>query len=90
MASLLPHTTLTYNGTDVLVDGQSSIASARDGILRAVGIVKLTKSPSIDPQDTELQPVANPPCWASKTTASLNLTVPDGHRSIRRPGIRQK
>ena len=37
MASLLPHTTLTYNGTDVLVDGQSSIASARDGILRAVG-----------------------------------------------------
>ena len=37
MASLLPHTTLTYKGTDVLVDGQSSIASARDGILRAVG-----------------------------------------------------
>ena len=37
MASLLPHTTLTYNGTDVLVDGQSSIAGARDGILRAVG-----------------------------------------------------
>ena len=37
MASLLPHTTLTYNGTDVLVDGQSSIASARDGILRTVG-----------------------------------------------------
>ena len=37
MASLLPHTTLTYKGTDVLVDGQSSIASARDGILRTVG-----------------------------------------------------
>ena len=37
MASLLPHTTLTYKGTDVLVDGQPSIASARDGILRAVG-----------------------------------------------------
>ena len=39
------------------------------------GIVKLTKSSSIDPQDTGLQPVANPPCWASKTAASLNLTV---------------
>ena len=37
--------------------------------------VKLTKSSSIDPQDTGLQPVANPPCWASKTAASLNLTV---------------
>ena len=31
------------------------------------GIVKLTKSSSIDPQDTGLQPVANPPCWASRT-----------------------
>ena len=30
------------------------------------GIVKLTKSSSIDPQDTGLQPVVNPPCWASK------------------------
>ena len=40
------------------------------------GIVKLTKSSSIDPQDTGLQPVANPPCWASKTVASLNLTIP--------------
>ena len=48
-----------------------------DEMILGVGIVKLTKSPSIDPQDTELQPVANPPCWASKTTASLNLTVPD-------------
>jgi uncharacterized protein (TIGR02687 family) len=37
MASLLPHQTLTYKGTDVLVDGQSSIASERDGILQAVG-----------------------------------------------------
>ena len=42
---------------------------------RRTGIVKLTKSSSIDPQDTGLQPVANPPCWASKTAASLNLTV---------------
>ena len=48
------------------------------GVFRtgASGIVKLTKSSSIDPQDTGLQPVANPPYWASKTAASLNLTVP--------------
>ena len=39
------------------------------------GIVKLTKSLSIEPQEIGLQPVANPPCWASKTAASLNLTV---------------
>ena len=38
--------------------------------------VKLTKSSSINPQDTGLQPVANPPCWASKTAVSLNLTIP--------------
>lgn len=37
MASLLPHTTLAYKGTDVLVDGKSSIASERNGILQAVG-----------------------------------------------------
>ena len=37
MASLLPHKTLAYQGTDVLVDGKSSIASERDGILQAVG-----------------------------------------------------
>ena len=37
MASLLPHKTLGYKGTDVLVDGKSSIASERDGILQAVG-----------------------------------------------------
>src|SRR5205807_5288449 len=37
MASLLPHKTLAFKGTDVLVDGQSSIASERDGILQAVG-----------------------------------------------------
>jgi uncharacterized protein (TIGR02687 family) len=37
MASLLPHKTLTYKGSDVLVDGKSSIASERDGILQAVG-----------------------------------------------------
>jgi uncharacterized protein (TIGR02687 family) len=37
MASLLPHKTLAYKGTDVLVDGKSSIASERDAILQAVG-----------------------------------------------------
>lgn len=37
MASLLPHKTLAYKGTDVLVDGKSSIASERDDILQAVG-----------------------------------------------------
>lgn len=37
MASLLPHKTLAYKGTDVLVDGKSSIASERDAILQTVG-----------------------------------------------------
>ena len=37
MASLLPHKTLAYKGTDVLLDGKSSSASERDGILQAVG-----------------------------------------------------
>ncbi len=37
MASLLPHKTLAYKGTDVLVDGKSSIASERDSILQSVG-----------------------------------------------------
>ena len=37
MASLLPHKTLAYKGEDVLVDGRSSIASERDGILKSVG-----------------------------------------------------
>ncbi len=37
MASLLPHQTLAYKGTDVLVDGHSSIASERDAILQTVG-----------------------------------------------------
>ena len=40
------------------------------------GIVKLTSSSSIDPQDAGLQPVVNPPCWASKTAVSFNLTIP--------------
>ena len=43
-----------------------------------LGIVKLTKRSSIDPQYTGLQPVANPPCWASETAVSLNLTIPAG------------
>jgi uncharacterized protein (TIGR02687 family) len=37
MASLLPHKTLAYKGTDVLVDGRSSAAGERDGILQSVG-----------------------------------------------------
>ena len=38
MASLLPHRTLAYQGTDVRVDGKSSRAtSERNGILHAVG-----------------------------------------------------
>ena len=37
MASLLPHKTLAYRGADVLVDGRSSVAGERDGILRGVG-----------------------------------------------------
>jgi uncharacterized protein (TIGR02687 family) len=37
MACLLPHKTLAYKGTDVLVDGKSSIASERDAILQSVG-----------------------------------------------------
>ena len=39
------------------------------------GIVKLTKSSLIDPHDTGLQPVVNPPCWASKAGDRLNLTI---------------
>ena len=38
--------------------------------------VKLAKSSSSDPQDTGLQPVVNPPCWAPKAAVSLNLTIP--------------
>ena len=40
-----------------------------------MGIVKLTKSSSSDPQDTGLQSVANPPYWASKAAVSLNLAL---------------
>ena len=38
--------------------------------------VKLTKSSSSDPQNTGLEPVANPPGWRSETAVSLNLTIP--------------
>ena len=41
-----------------------------------VGTVKLTKSSSLDPQDTGLEPAVNPPCWGSETAVSLNLTIP--------------
>ena len=43
---------------------------------RQEGTVKLTKSSSIDPQDTGLEPAVNPPCWGSETAVSLNLTIP--------------
>ena len=49
--------------------------------------VKLTKSWSIYPQDTGLEPVVNPPYWASETAISLNLTIPPaGPASGRSPG----
>ena len=41
-----------------------------------VGPVKLTKSWSIYPQDIGLDPVVNPPYWASETAITLNLTIP--------------
>jgi len=37
MASLLPHKSITYKGSDVLVDGKSTAAGERDAILQAVG-----------------------------------------------------
>ena len=37
--------------------------------------VKLAESESIEPQDTGPEPVVNPPCWASETVVSLNLTI---------------
>ena len=39
-------------------------------------IVKLPQRSSSDPQDPGLQPVVNPPCWASRAAASRNLTMP--------------
>ena len=36
MASLLPHKTMEYKGTDVLVDGKSSVAGERGNILQSV------------------------------------------------------
>ena len=43
--------------------------------MSAVGIVKLTKGWLTAPQDTGLEPVVNPPCWASETAVSRNLTM---------------
>ena len=37
MASLLPHKSITFKGSDVLVDGKSSAAGDRDAILQAAG-----------------------------------------------------
>ena len=55
---------------------QRRLQTQRAAARALTGIVKLTKSSSIDPQDTGLQPVVNPPCWASKTAVSFNLTIP--------------
>ena len=58
--------------------------------------VKLTKSSSIDPQDTGLEPVVNPPYLASETAISLNLTILSqttgarwlaGHRAVTSPPV---
>ena len=40
--------------------------------------VKLAESESTDPQDTGPEPVVNPPCWASETAVTPNLTIPVG------------
>ena len=37
---------------------------------------KLTKNQPPHPQDAGLDPVVNPPYWASETAVSLNLTIP--------------
>ena len=62
------------------------------GSCRVVGIVKLTKSSSSDPQDTGLQSVANPPYWAPKAAVSLNLTIPPKYYfdSIKADDVRTK
>ena len=52
----------------------SFFAMFRDERARGLA-VKLTRSSSIDPQDTARESVVNPPCWASETVVSLNLTV---------------
>ena len=66
---LVTHDTTRYANNRAEVSHQPTRQRERQGI------VKLTKSSSIDPQDTGLQPVANPPCWASIMAGSLNLTV---------------
>ena len=40
------------------------------------GIVKLTKTRLIDPQDDGLEPVVNRVCRGSVSPISLNLTIP--------------
>ena len=59
-------------------DPDSPLVFHRDGI-PVRGIIKLTKSSSIDPQDTGLEPAVNTPCWASRTAVGLNLTIPSWH-----------
>ena len=66
----------------------AAYAADQDANSTAVGIVKLTKSSSSDPQDTGLEPAVNPPCWGSETAVSLNLTIPVRGRSACRYGAR--
>ena len=70
---------LRYIG-EVSTNGTRSSASQNPQTVPAArrlewGTVKLTQSESIDPQDTALESVVNPPCWAAETVVSLNLTV---------------
>ena len=56
------------------------VPTARTGVKQwlGVGTVKLTQRESIDPQNTALESVVNPPCWASETIVSLNVTILGG------------
>ena len=47
-----------------------------DVVRLRMGIVKLTKTRLIDPQDDGLEPVVNRVCRGSVSPISLNLTIP--------------
>ena len=82
MAVLLPHKKLAYKGTDVLVDGQSSIASERDGILQAVGGMALKCDELMAKKKEEGREVVK-----DKRVAPTSTTTPlmrSGGRLVRR------
>ena len=58
------------------LDGESEPATGErpEGMFR--GIVKLTKTRLVDPQDDGLKPVVNRVCRGSVSPISLNLTIP--------------